>query len=259
METEAIIKNAIRIGNSSGVILPKSWENRKVRVELIEESIPRDVFNIIKKNNLLRDVMGIYIFGSYARGEERADSDIDVLIISGETNRVIKEANYEILIISYNRLEKNIGRNLYLYSIVQESKPIFNENLIKNYKNKKLEISLSTNIGNIKKMLKFCKESVDISKEYKKRINDGIIYSLVLRLRELLLIESFITKNNYSNKKLIRTIEENGSLELYEAYLRVKNDKKIKDNCKVPDAENLIKQIENLIIKVKNAKKRKKA
>jgi predicted nucleotidyltransferase len=41
-------------------------------------------------------VSDVYVFGSYARGDERPDSDIDLLVVCTETPRDLFELTYEI-------------------------------------------------------------------------------------------------------------------------------------------------------------------
>ncbi len=41
-------------------------------------------------------VSEVYVFGSYARGDERPDSDIDLLVVCSETSRDLFELTYEI-------------------------------------------------------------------------------------------------------------------------------------------------------------------
>ena len=70
---EIQLKRAVRAGNSSAVILPKAWLNQEVRVELVKktpEIILSDVIEIAKKYIELSSIIGIYLTGSYARGEE---------------------------------------------------------------------------------------------------------------------------------------------------------------------------------------------
>ncbi len=256
---EALIKQAIRIGNSSGVILPKRWENRKVRVELIEDSIVGDIFEIVRRKDLLGDVMGIYLFGSYARGEETVESDIDILVITGNFTKALKEGNYDIFFISKERLEKNLNRNLYLYSIIREAKVIFNKELIEDYKNVKFDLKLSKKLKEIMNMIGINLASVEFDEEEGKNVMDGTIYSIILRLRELFLINCLIHGRRYSNKAFLRLIERKSNIELYEAYRRIKNDEKAKNGCNVRDAKRLIAYMGRLVKEIENGKKKKKA
>jgi len=255
---EMVIKQTIRIGNSSGVLLPKKWEYKKVRVELIEDSIADRVFDIIKKKDLLEDVMGIYLVGSYARGEERVDSDIDMLVITGNTNMFLKEGSYEILFISKERLDKNLEKSLYLCSMIKEAKAICNKELIKRYKEFGCGLILEKLIREIKSVMKINEESIEISEDIGERVRDGVVYSMILRLRELSLISSIIDSKVYSNNNFLKIIEKRGFLDLYRAYLRIKSSMKPVNNSKVEDAKKLIIYIRDMIKKVENGKKRKK-
>jgi predicted nucleotidyltransferase len=225
-----MIKHAIKLGNSAGVILPKGWENRKVKVELVEDSITDGVLDILKEEGLLADVVGIYIAGSYARGEETPESDIDILIITNENNKVIRKARYEILLVSKERLERNMGKSLYLNSMIREAKAILNEGLIDSYKKGKIHMQLDNLLKEIISILKINLDNVEIASEMNDNVMDGVVYSTVLRLREIILIECILKDKPYSRKELLKVIEKKGSLDLYEAYLRIKNDSKPRDN-----------------------------
>ena len=85
---EIILRKTIKSGNASAVVLPKSWLDKKVRVEIIDkslETILHDVLDIIKFHIDLPEIIGIYLVGSYARGDQTDLSDIDILIISENT------------------------------------------------------------------------------------------------------------------------------------------------------------------------------
>ena len=107
------IKKAIRAGNSSAVILPRAWLDKEVREELVKktpEIILRDVLNIAGEHIELSEIIGVYLVGSYARGEENDDSDIDILIISRKEIKLRplageKNLNRELSIIKYTLSE----------------------------------------------------------------------------------------------------------------------------------------------------------
>ena len=70
---EIQIKRAVKAGNSSAVILPRSWLNKDVRIELVKktpETMLCEVINTVKGHIDLKEIIGIYLTGSYARGEE---------------------------------------------------------------------------------------------------------------------------------------------------------------------------------------------
>ena len=77
---QELIKPIIKVGNSAGVILPKNWINGEARIELIEKplDIKNDILEILKP--YLQNIEGIYLIGSYARGDYKSNSDIDIFI-----------------------------------------------------------------------------------------------------------------------------------------------------------------------------------
>ena len=65
-----IIKNAIRVGNSAGVLLPRGWLGSQVKVILEPLNIEKEVIEILMQEKILEDALGVYITGSYARNEQ---------------------------------------------------------------------------------------------------------------------------------------------------------------------------------------------
>ena len=65
-----LVRKIVRVGNSSGVVLPIEWLNGTAKVELIRKplNIKKDILEII--DTFLKNVLGVYLTGSYARGEE---------------------------------------------------------------------------------------------------------------------------------------------------------------------------------------------
>ena len=124
---EIIVKQTREVGTSAGVLLPRSWLNKQVVVKLFlpsKEEIIRDVLDILIKNNLIEEIKGIYLFGSYARGDYGSDSDIDILVITQNINKLIDEGNYEIILVSEQNLDKNLPTSLYYISMIREMKVI---------------------------------------------------------------------------------------------------------------------------------------
>ena len=80
-----LIKQTTRVGNSAGVLLPKNWLNSTVKVSLLAQPI---LSEIVKKIDT-KKALGIYLTGSHARGEQGDCSDIDVLVITEDTQKHI--------------------------------------------------------------------------------------------------------------------------------------------------------------------------
>jgi len=243
MENE-LIKKTIRLGNSSAVILPNSWKYKKVRIQLVENSIVQDVFEILVKRELLKDIIGIYLVGSYAREEESESSDVDILIITNSINKQIKEGVYEITFVSKKRFEERIKKSLYLASLVKESKALLNESYIKKYKDMDLNIPLKKYLKEIKSVIKFNLENLALDKEMGNKISGGVVYSLILRLRELYLVDCITRNKDYSKQKFLNLIDNDL---LYDSYLRVKNNKKVKDNNSIDEVSKLIDKMKKFI------------
>jgi predicted nucleotidyltransferase len=230
---EIISRKAIKSGNASAVVLPKSWLNKNVKVELVDknkETILHDVLDIIKSEINLSEIIGIYLVGSYARGDNEYASDIDILIISEKTDRelIIKEG-YEILIVSLNLLNYKLNENLLpIGTMLREAQPLLNNKFLK-------EINVNVTKKNVKWYLETTKDSLKIIKssidriENKKpdgKLSDAIAYSLILRLRTLYVIDCLKNKKAYNKTEFIELTKKiSGSSKAYERYVYSKSNK----------------------------------
>ena len=255
---EIQIKKAIKAGNSSAVILPRAWLDKEVRIELIKKTpgvILNDVLEILKKNISLESVIGIYLTGSYARGEEEEKSDIDLLIITDDIDKkMIQEGMYNVLIVSYQLLYQKLEQDLFpVGQMLKEAKPLLNSDYIKD-----LEIKVTKK--NVKWYLDTTKDKLEVIKEYiddangknKKYLGDRIAYTLVLRIRTLEIIKKLVQNKNYSKKefvKLIKTIS-NGT-NAYERYLIIKNHLKEGEKLSVNETERLYEYLKKDLVRVK--------
>jgi len=249
-----VIKQAFKLGNSAGVLLPVEWNGKKVSIKLIDKSISQEIFEILEEKNILKNTIGIFLAGSYARGEETEKSDIDILIITDTLDMQIKTGKYEIILVSKSKFEKSIMRNLYLSSLVNEAKAILNEDFLKLYKIQARKILIKKHLNEIKSITKINEKSIEVDKEIGENVSDEILYSIVLRLRELYLITCLKYGKNPSTKEFIDSIKKIASEESYNAYLRIKNDLKTKKIIPVKEAKALIDSIKMHIKKLENGK-----
>ncbi len=255
---EVQIKKAVKAGNSSAVILPRAWLNKDVRVELVKktpEIILSEVFSIVKDYADLKDIIGIYLTGSYARGEESKDSDVDILIITKNLDReMISERNYNILIISSELLNQKLKHDLFpVGSMVKEAKPLLNSSYLDSIDIKITKENIKWYLDTTETKLKIIKKIIDRKKkENKKNLSDKVVYTLVLRIRTLHIIRRLMNNKKYSKKEFINIIRDiSRGTNAYEAYLAVKNNQEEKNKISIEEAERLYEYLKNELAGIK--------
>ena len=65
----------------------------------IDEVVISSVYKYIEKIKELYEIQEVYLFGSFAKGNEHADSDIDIAIISNDFNDRI-DAMIELMLLT---------------------------------------------------------------------------------------------------------------------------------------------------------------
>lgn len=222
---EIQIKKTIRAGNSSAVTLPKSWLNKEVRVELIKKSseiILWEVLERLNKSIRLDDIIGIYLTGSYARGEESNESDVDILVLTKETDKeMISEGIYNILIVSKALLDYKLKFDLFpMGQMIRESKPLLNSDYIESFEIKVTQKNVNWYIRTSEDKIKL----IDlVLKKGLKKISLNVVYTLVLRIRTLYIIEKIIKNEKYLKKDFVKLINRvSGNKVAYAGYLKVK-------------------------------------
>lgn len=258
---EIQIKKAIKAGNSSAVILPRAWLNKEVRIELVKktpEIMLRDVLEILKKYIPLKSIIGTYLVGSHARGEEGEESDIDILIITDNIDKeMINEGIYNVLIVSYQLVNQKLDRDLFpVGQMIKEAKPLLNSNYLDSIQVKVTKKNVKWYIDTTEEKLEIIKEHIDSAKKAKDKmrehLGDKIAYTLVLRIRTLEIIKKLIQNKDYSKKefiKLIRKISKGNNA--YERYLASKNNLKEENKLTLDEAENLYEYLKKDLIRVK--------
>ncbi|MFH1711226.1 MAG: nucleotidyltransferase domain-containing protein [Nanoarchaeota archaeon] len=255
---EIQIKKTVKSGNSSAVILPRAWLNQEVRVELIKktpEMILQDVLKITKECLKSRDIIGIYLVGSYARGEEDKDSDIDILVITRDIDReMISKNNYNILLVSSKLLNQKLKHDLLpLGQMIREAKPILNSVYLDLIELKITKENIKWYLDTTESKLKIIKEVISKidSNKNNKSISDKVAYTLVLRIRTLHIIKKMIEKKSYSKKEFVNIINNiSKGKNAYERYLAVKNNQQEKKVLSIEEAEKLYIYLKNQLEEV---------
>lgn len=255
-----LTRRAYKVGNSAGVVVPKEWLNGFVEVKLVEPPLKIDSYNILKilqqENIDTSEILGIAVTGSYARGEYSLSSDVDILVITDNLNKKISAGRYEIIIISEKTLEYQLDNMGFpILPMLVECKPIINKKLFEKYKKNRLsKKALKWLIDTTKSSIKISKEQLSILKELgDEKVSDNFSYSLILRLRTIYMIEKLMKHDSGHKKDFLGLIKKvSGSLTAYSGYVRVKNNKKIKKELPIEEAENLIDYLINKTGKLKN-------
>lgn len=250
MENE-IIKNVGAWGNGAGILLPKEWVGNQVKVTLIDRTlkIKREALNILEP--YLEDILGIYLVGSYARGEQDSKSDIDILAISSKTKKEIKSGKYSISISPIESLKKTaLAQPELILPRIREAKVILNSILLKDFENKVNRKSFKEFYDDSKRMLKVSEEFTKIDdKEGVFLESHSVIYSLILRLRGLFLIKCLLSEEKYTKKAfekwILSVLDKEEFDNCYETYRLEKEDKSSKFiKVKIKTAKKLIKLLE---------------
>ncbi|MBW2980706.1 DUF2080 family transposase-associated protein [Candidatus Woesearchaeota archaeon] len=205
---EQITKTVQQIGNGGHIYLPKELVGQKVVITLVGKSleeIKEEILMIVKP--WLKHVIGVYLYGSYARGEQVPGSDIDVLVITDGKVKLRKRINeYEIVSMSIDSLEKTLKHNAVLVlPILKDAKAIINGQLIEKYKGIKLTKA------NTKWYIETTSSSLKIAHEWIKEKDMGsmpnLVYPIIMRLRGLHMIECLVSAKSYSNKDVDKLIK----------------------------------------------------
>jgi hypothetical protein len=250
-------------------VLPRSWLNKEVRIELVKKPpriILMDTLEILSKHIPLESVIAIELAGSYARGEEDENSDIDILVITeGIDKELIVEGIYNILIVSYQLLFQKLENNLFpIGQMIKEGKPLLNADYINS-------IEINVTKKNVKWYLDTTEEKIDLigksleqvkkienKTKNKQHLSDKIAYTLVLRIRTLEIIKKLIENKDYSKKEFINLLKKiSKSDNAHEGYIASKNNKKDEKRLRLDEAEKLYDYLKEDYEKVKGLVRKK--
>lgn len=233
---EQITKIVQESGNSGHVYLPKEMVGRKVIVTLAEKStaeIEDEILGLMRPH--IKHILGIYIYGSYARGEETQESDIDILAITdGEVNIQKRVGEYEITSMTVEQLKKTLDYNaLLILPAIKEAMPILNHKLIDDFRGQGLTKK------NTKWYIESTKSSLVLAEDWIKDRDmvsmPNIVYPLVMRLRGMHMLLSLAGRSSYSNKIVDESLRKAGMnidkvRQLNRMYREKRDDKSISHN-----------------------------
>lgn len=258
------VRETRKWGNSGGILLPREWVGKQVKIILIDrsEEIKKEVLDIL--SDYLEDIQGIYLVGSYARNEQEKDSDIDIIAISNNTKRIISSGKYNIQIYTLQGLKNTLKRYpISVYPSLLEAKTIMNKALLEELKQTQItKNSFKMYLEESKRVLNIHKKLIEIEIEEKreegkpliqplKSIN--IIYSIFLRLRGLYLMKLILKRKNSTKEEFYSWIKKNTSLseeswkKALSIYKAVKDDKTIKAQFSIEDTLKILNLFERTL------------
>lgn len=242
-----LVKNVEKHGNSGGIYLPVDWVGQRVLVRPL--SITESIMQVISPYS--RHILGICLYGSYARGEQTPDSDIDILVITDKDMRIGGGLwNMDIETANRNKIEGMIRNDpVGYYSMIREAVPILNEKLLEELRRIEPDLKqIRTYYKMTKSMLGIVRGVIDIKGDLA-----PCVYSLILRLRGLFLIQCNLKKRKYSNAEFEDFVVKHGInrtkyRRLYDVY-RAKRDNKPVPKYSIPvkDVEMLYKIVEGVL------------
>lgn len=117
------VKKAIRVGNSAGVLLPKSFLGSEVKITVIDKplNIRKDVMKILE--NYFENIIGIYIINV-------SKDLIEVMAISSNLKKMIQSGKYKISIVPLNLIKKDLKISPRLKTKINQAKTILNKALL---------------------------------------------------------------------------------------------------------------------------------
>ncbi len=234
---EQIRRKVARSGNGGAVWVPRDWLGEEIIVTRIESqklSLEEELIKILLP--YLKDISGVFLYGSYARKEETQNSDIDILVIAKNKLKIENTKRFDINFIEVKKIKEAVQKNPFIYAIINEAKPIINSYLLEDLKQNKKDF---------KDFIKWFKEttydSINIANEFigldKLESNYldsyNVVYSLILRLKGIFLIKLVLEDKEFSNlsfKRFItQFISESEFRKLYGVYRSIRDDKKLGD------------------------------
>jgi predicted nucleotidyltransferase len=236
--TYVIRKTVVKSGNAAGICLPKTYLGRTVEIKIIDKTMDEILLELIQ--NYGKEIQGIYLTGSKARGDHTKESDTDLLIITNKTNKVINEGNYEIRLLDLKTLYKKRGiEKLTLLSMIQDAKSILNQTILDQIK------EITINKTDIQLALKRMQISLNhINQKINEAENksvENISYSIILLLRML----TYIVNKNTNNKNI------QSYKEIYKEYQIIKQNESHIDTIQTQKAKEALKEIHILWEKAK--------
>jgi len=209
------------------------------------------------------NVLGVYLYGSYARKESTGQSDIDLLIIVREKDEKIKNLfdDIDIRILTLKNIKNSIKNfPIPIKILLQEAVVFLNPLLLEELKKEKAKLNgLRWHFEDIKRIIRITEGFIKLDD---KEIDSSNIYSLIMRIRILHMIECFITNKTFSNEGVKKKMFGYGFKEklfdkYHQIYRETRNNELVKEEIKKEDIKKLIRIIKIYLKEVQDETKKK--
>ena len=258
-----LIKKAVGIGNGAAVYVPREYMGKEVVVILPEgiKEIKHRVLNELI--DFMPNILGVYLYGSYARDEQELGSDIDILVITKEKDENIKQAlkNIDARVVSIEGVKKSIKDHpVLIMPILKEAEVLLNPVLLEELNTSKIDFrKFSWNFGDIKRIIRIIETFVDLDD---KDIAPSHIYSLILRIRVCYIMEGLLENKQFTNKAVIDLLLEYGLKrkqvqKFFNIYRLVRDDQKITIKITKEEVLRLTSILKNYSSKLENETQKK--
>ena len=218
---EQLERFVLQVGNGAHVFVPKGWLGETVIVvRQPRPPLQERILSLIEPH--LADCVGVYLYGSQARGETTVDSDVDLLVISSKKFE-IKQKGFEVVVLPESSLDHAFqSQPLMLCAMLAEAKPIINAPLLE-----KLKVQYRPEQASFRSFLEDTKRMATVAEGFlEEGPSSAIAYSLILRLRGLYLLNCLRTHRLYSHQLFLRWIKGRrpgiNLKPVYDAYKAVK-------------------------------------
>ena len=162
---------------------------------------------------------------------------------------MIHEGIYNILIVSKELLNQKLEYDLFpIGQMIKEAKALINSSYLDSIEVKITKKNVKWYIDTTKEKLELIKE---LLKNAKEEVNNKIIYTLILRIRTLYIIQGLINNQAYSKKDFMKLITKIAGKIPYESYLSVKNNSEETNKTTKEEAEKLYYYLKKQLSDVK--------
>ncbi|MBI4149761.1 DUF2080 family transposase-associated protein [Candidatus Woesearchaeota archaeon] len=251
-----MLKLVRRFGNSGHIVLPKEYVGKRIRFIAEPKAfadIQSEVLGILQP--YLGNVLGVYLYGSYARNEQSLDSDIDILAVTDARLKIAYTGNeYSIISITVPEIEQTLRKNaVLLLPILKEAKTIINPDLLKKYTPYRFTYqNTKWFLDNTAHVLGLQKKGLALNFE-----TGSLVYSLLLRIRGLLIIKLMCNGTLYSKAALFSYLRsafpQQKAEEMYAICTKEKSDIRVAESSIITtdDIAQLISLAERLLQEAK--------